>query len=320
MTSAERKEHTLPAIAADVAIGLRSQPKRLPPRLFYDAEGSRLFDEITQLPEYYLTRTEHEILRNHAREMLERAGSNLLLVELGAGTACKTTELIAALLRRQLRVSFYPIDVSPSALQIAEHRLTARFPEVKVHPIVTDFTEALPPLATGTRRRLVLFLGSSIGNFEQEEAVALLRKLRARLDPGDCLLLGTDMAKSPALLIPAYHDVAGVTERFNKNLLARINRELGGHFDLHSFRHVVRWNRVSLRMEMYLESLRPQTVTIDQLGTTISFEQGERIHTENSYKYTPALLCAMLQAGGFRLEQTWTDPRRWFAETLARAV
>ncbi|MFB3813304.1 MAG: L-histidine N(alpha)-methyltransferase [Terriglobales bacterium] len=320
MSTAEWLQPVVPDIAADVARGLAKTPKSLPPRLFYDAEGSRLFEEITRLPEYYLTRTEQEILHEHAREMVERAGRNLTVVELGAGTATKTAELLGALARRQLQLRFYPIDVCASALENARSRLRDQFPNVRVYPIPADFTVGLPEMRNGSGRKLVLFLGSSIGNFEHEDAVALLRKLRSWLARGDCLLLGADLVKSAALLLPAYMDRSGVTERFNKNLLARINRELGGNFDLRCFRHVARWNRQRYRMEMYLESRCEQTITIAALGMQVRFDRGERIHTENSYKYTPAVLASMLREGGWSSEHTWTDGRRWFAETLARAA
>jgi uncharacterized SAM-dependent methyltransferase len=167
-------------------------------------------------------------------------------------------------------------------------------------------------------RKLVLYLGSSIGNFEPDAASAVLRKLHSHLNPGDCLLLGTDMAKSLSLLLPAYDDHRGVTAQFNKNMLARINRELGGHFDLEAFRHTVEWNAANSRIEIYLESTEDQNIPIDVLGLTIRFRAGERIHTENSYKYTPAMVQATLSRGGFRVERTWTDPQRWFGVHLAR--
>ncbi len=307
-------------IAADVLEGLRRTPKALPPRLFYDEEGSRLFEQITTLPEYYLTRTEHEILDHYAPEMLECAGTNLTVIELGAGTAVKTRVLLNALLRRQLRVDFYPVDVCSSALEAARERLAGELPLVKVHCIVADYTEGVAALNQIGGRKLLLYLGSSIGNFEPEDAIALLRNARAGLRERDCLLLGTDLVKEAAALLAAYNDSAGVTARFNLNLLARINRELGGLFDLRSFRHVALWNCAQSRMEMHLESRRRQTIRIAGVDLSVDFERGERIHTENSYKYTMPMIDHIMDRSGFRREFTWTDSRNWFGVHLARAA
>ena len=320
MSAHKHAEIALPEIAYPVAEGLSRQPKALPPRLFYDAEGSQLFEAITALPEYYPTRTEHEILETNANGILERAGSNLSLIELGAGTAAKTSTLIRALLRRQLQVKFYPIDVCAAALEVARRNLSALSSRVKVHPIVADYTRGFDGMARLEGRKLALYLGSSIGNFELPEAGSVLRQLRSHLHPGDAFLLGADLAKSPAVLLPAYDDSAGVTARFNQNLLTRINRELDGDFDLRCFRHVVQWNPDHSRIEMYLESTRAQKVLIGRLAMSVSFAAGERIHTENSYKYTPAMIRELFSDGGFVLEHTWTDQRGWFAVHLARAV
>lgn len=310
----------LPAIAETVAEGLQRYPKSLSPWLLYDAEGSRLFEEITALPEYYLTGVEREILEQHAGDVLREAGSSLALLELGAGTAAKTATLIRALLGRQLQVNYYPIDVSGSALQVACRSLGAISPRIKVHPIIADYTRGVDAIASVGGRRLALYLGSSIGNFEPEEAVTVLRRLRSHLRAGDALVLGADLVKSAPLLRRAYNDAAGVTARFNKNMLARINRELGGHFELRQFRHRALWNRQRSRIEMYLVSARVQSVAIDVLDMEVAFAAGERIHTENSYKYTPDRLDSMLRQGGFDPERRWTDRHGWFALSLARAA
>lgn len=320
MGAAELLQPALPEIADDVVAGLRSYPKSLPPWLFYDARGSSLFEEITRLPEYYLTRTEHEILETYAPAILDCAGSNLALIELGAGTAEKTRTLISVLLRRQLQVQFYPVDVCPAALEIAQQSLAAISRAIKVHPIVADYTRGLNGIGQLKGRKLALYLGSSIGNFEPDAAVSVLLPVRASLRPGDALLLGTDLVKSATLLKAAYNDKAGVTAQFNKNLLARINRELGANFDLSAFRHLAVWNRPRSRMEMYLQSTRSQTISIELPGLQVSFAEGERIHTENSYKYTHAMVRSLLKAGGFELEHTWTDRRNWFALHLARVT
>ncbi|HUO59206.1 MAG TPA: L-histidine N(alpha)-methyltransferase, partial [Candidatus Acidoferrales bacterium] len=277
-------------IASDVQRGLSTSPKSLPPKLFYDAIGSELFEQITRLPEYYPTETERGILRAHADEMLIAAGAPSVLMELGAGSANKTTLLLQAALRRHPVVSFYPIDVSASALQDAQLRLNRELPCVRVSPIKMDYTNGIGGLRRIRGHKLVLYIGSSIGNFEPMEAALLLSRLRRALSPGDHLLLGTDMRKPEDVLIPAYDDPAGVTARFNLNLLARINRELAGDFDLEQFAHRVVWNRKESRIEMHLESLRTQNVAINALDMELTFESGERIHTENSYKFTSTML------------------------------
>src|SRR5437763_3159661 len=308
----------LPEIAVDVREGLTRFPKTLPPKLFYDAIGSELFEQITRLPEYYLTRTERAIFAAHAREIIAEAGEGISIVELGAGSAEKTKLLIAEALRRQLSLVYQPVDVSDGALAIARTEVGRQFPRVEVRATIADYTNGFRLGRSPSGRRLVLWIGSSIGNFEMDEAAAILAKLSRQMSRDDALLLGTDLAKSPKILLPAYGDSQGVTEQFNKNILARINRELGGRFRLDQFEHVALWNAKASRMEIYLESLVEQQVRIDALGLTLHFARGERIHTENSYKYTPHMIDDLMADGGFRLERTWTDDRRWFAVHLAR--
>jgi L-histidine Nalpha-methyltransferase len=305
-------------IALDVREGLTAVPKHLPAKLFYDEIGSQLFEQITELPEYYLTRTERAILERHAADILEQAGPALTLVELGAGTATKTRILIEELLQRQSRTLFYPIDVSSSALDEAVKQLSKQFSSLRVSPIVADYTGGVQALNRISGRKLVLYIGSSIGNFEVPQAIRLLRRIRQSLRPGDALLLGADFAKSPKILVPAYDDAQGVTAEFNKNILARINRELDADFDLGMFRHIAQWNRRSSRMEIYLESLVDQSVFIPALDLDVKFKAGERIHTENSYKYTDAMIESILNESGFTLEHTWCDRKKWFGVHLAR--
>jgi dimethylhistidine N-methyltransferase len=305
-------------IARDVLAGLTATPKTLPPRLFYDDAGSRLFEQITGLPEYYLTRTERGILEQNASEIMRAAGTPLTLIELGAGTAAKTEVLIEALLKRQLQAVFYPIDVSESALRVAEEALEARFAALQVRPLIGDYSAGLSQLSRIAGRKLVLYIGSSIGNYEPEEAAELLNNIRRSLSAGDALLLGTDMAKDESTLLAAYNDSQGITARFNLNILARINRELGADFDLAAFRHKALWNRQASRMEMHLESLRAQTVRIADLDLAINFKKGETIHTENSYKFTDKMVRDVVADGSFLLERTWTDDQKWFAVHLAR--
>jgi L-histidine N-alpha-methyltransferase len=313
-----REPIVLPSFAREVEEGITGFPKTLPCKLFYDATGSELFEEITRLPEYYLTRTELAILRARGAEMVTAAGPNVTVVELGAGTAAKTCTLLDALARRQMRVAFYPVDISPAALSEARERVSAQCPNVSVKPVVADFAQGFSFLRDIRGRKLVLYLGSSIGNFDPEAAVAMLTQVREELEPGDALLLGTDLVKDPAILVPAYDDAQGVTAEFNKNVLHRLNRDLGADFDVNSFRHIALWNPVRSRMEIYLESLRAQVVTLRLLQLTVRIHAGERIHTENSYKYTMPMVREMLADAGFNLERTWFDPRKWFALHLGR--
>jgi dimethylhistidine N-methyltransferase len=308
---------TQQAVLAAAADGLLRADKRLPAWLLYDARGSALFEEITDLPEYYPTRTERAILAAHAAEMVEAAGLPVAVAELGAGTASKTRLLLAALLERQARAAYVPIDVSPSALAIAEAEL-ARFRGLSVHPMVGRYPEDLGVLDAIPGRRLLLFLGSNLGNYDPEPAGALLAAVRAHLRPGDAFLIGTDLRKAGRILIPAYDDAAGVTARFNKNVLARLNREAGADFDLSAFRHLVRWNSRASRVELYLQSRRDQQVRLGALDEVARFAAGERIHTESSYKFTRASLRALFRAAGFRWERSWEDANRWFAVHLLR--
>ena len=319
MATSKQLQYTAdPVMAREVRDGLTATPKRLPSKLFYDEVGSALFEAITELPEYYLTRTERAIFEDYTAEILEAAGPALTLVELGAGTASKTCILIEELLQRQSRALFYPIDVSSAALNHAVRQMTAQFPALRVNPVVADYMGGVPALSRITGRKLVLYIGSSIGNFEHSEAIGMLRRIRRSLRSGDALLLGTDLAKSPKILVPAYDDAQGVTAQFNKNILARLNRELEADFDLGAFKHVALWNKHCSRMEIYLESLAKQAAFIPAIDLDVCFEQGERLHTENSYKYTDEMVNTILRESGFALERTWSDPKRWFGVHLAR--
>lgn len=310
-------------MASAVTEGLCSQPKWLPPWLFYDAVGSRLFDKITELPEYYLTRTEYGILKANSEEMIESAAGQdaLRIVELGAGSASKTSLLLSAAVERQDTIIFEPLDVSASALEEAQQRIEREIPGVLVAPRVVDYTRdfVLDPPFHG-ERRMVLYIGSSIGNFEPHEAEKLLHNVRAALSTQDSILLGVDLVKDERILQAAYDDRAGVTAAFNRNILARLNRELGAIFDLDTFAHRAHWNAERSRMEMHLQSLGTQQVKIPALDLRLSFAKGETIHTENSYKYKPGQAERMLAAAGFEPARTWTDERGWFAVCLARAA
>lgn len=308
-------------LGAEVYRGFTRMPKRLSPWVFYDQRGSELFEAITELPEYYLTRTERGIFADRASEILEAAGrKKLTILEMGAGTAAKTGLLLAAAVRRQEQVTYVPIDISESALEEARRRLSEALPEVHVNPSVADYTRELPVMAAPGSRRLVLYIGSSIGNFDPPQAVGLLRRLRQRLAAGDLLLLGVDHVKDRTMLLKAYNDAAGVTAEFNRNVLVRIARELGARFRPGLFRHRAVWNERESRVEMHLESLVAQEVAIPALDLTVNFRRGESIHTENSYKFTQDSATALLARSGFAVRHDWTDDRRWFGVYLAEAV
>jgi len=313
-----REAVPLPPYIDEVVHGLTSRPKTLPCKLFYDDRGSQLFEEITRLPEYYPTRTEFEILQDSAKEIVEAAGTPVSIVELGAGTATKTGALLRAFAGRQMRVKYFPVDISAGALADAKLRVEDECANVVVRPVVADFSDGFHFLREIPGRKLVLYLGSSIGNFEWNDAIAMLRKVREQLSAGDALLLGTDMVKPAEILVPAYDDAQGVTAQFNKNILVRLNRELGANFDVDSFRHIAEWSRERSRMEIFLQTTRPQKVTLRNAGLTVQFRAGERIHTENRHKYTLKMVERMLCVSGFKLEKTWFDRQQWFGLNLAR--
>lgn len=311
----------LAGFAEDVRSGLSAAPKTLLPKYFYDELGSHLFEAITALPEYYLTKAEEEILVARAGSIAAtaRASGPVRLLELGSGSGRKTRLLIEALLERQGELEYLPIDVSESALMDSGLRWLTAYPGLRVTALLGEYQEALRELrsvASPSTRTLALFLGSSIGNLDEREREALLLELRASLQPGDAFLLGVDLKKDEETLVRAYDDPLGVTAAFNLNLLARINRELGGGFDLASFRHRARYNRVEGRIEMHLESLRAQRVSISALGCDVDLAAGETIHSESSYKFDLPQVERLAMATGFELEQTWTDAARRFASAL----
>jgi dimethylhistidine N-methyltransferase len=307
--------------AEDVRRGLTSAPKRLSPKYFYDELGSQLFEAICLLPEYYLTRAEAEIFAAHSAEIVEAAarGRRVTLFELGSGSASKTRRIIEALLARQDGLLYVPVDISTAALEASAEALLEAYPALRVEAYAGEYDAALPRLADHFEedaRALVLFLGSNVGNFDRGEARDFLRGVRRVLRDGDALLLGADLKKDAATLEAAYDDPLGVTAAFNLNLLARINRELRADFSPRGFRHVAVYDEVEGRVEMHLESLADQRVHIHALGLDVHFGEGERVHTENSYKYDPAGLAALAASAGFRLARTWLDGRQSFGSNL----
>jgi L-histidine N-alpha-methyltransferase len=313
-------EHRLPAdyraasLRADALAGLTATPKSLPPKWFYDAQGSALFEKITELPEYYPTRAERAILEAVAPEIAALTGATTL-VELGSGSSDKTRLLLSALRDAGTLRGYVPVDVSESALVAAGDALAAEYPGLTVHAVVADFEQYLGvPAAAGPR--LVAFLGSTIGNMVPAERAVFLRRVRAQLRPGDAFLLGTDLVKDPAALVAAYDDSAGVTA-FNKNVLSVLNAELGADFDLDAFEHVAAWDAGREWIEMRLRAASAQSVRVGDLGLTADFAAGEEMRTEVSAKFREAGVAAELAAAGLAMRTWWTDPGGQFGLSLA---
>jgi len=312
---------TRQALTHEVRRGLTKRPRSLSPWMFYDAEGSRLFERITTLPEYYPTRTERAILARHADAIIDAAHSDrsspLRLVELGAGTAAKTVILLEAAMRISDDVSYMPVDVSSDALELACQNIACELPEVRIQPIVQNYITHPLQLELFDGTTLALYIGSSIGNFSPEEARTILRNLGFQLQPGDALLLGTDMVKDEPILLTAYDDSEGITAAFNLNILHRVNKELGADFDTARFRHRVLWNSIESRIEMHLESTQQQVVNIEDAELNLHFMRGETIHTENSYKFTDQSIRTLLNDASFEAGWAWQDSRSWYTVTLA---
>lgn len=299
----------------DVLTGLRSTPKSLPPKWFYDATGSELFDRITRLPEYYPTRTEAGILRERAAAIAAASGADTL-VELGSGTSEKTRMLLDAMRERGALRRFVPFDVDPSVLRSAGAALEEEYPDLDIEAVCGDFEEHLGKIPGGGTR-LVAFLGSTIGNLTAGPRADFLAALADVMQPGDSLLLGTDLVKDVDRLVRAYDDSAGVTAEFNRNVLAVVNRELGADFDTAAFAHVARWNAEQERIEMWLRATGPQQVRVEALDLRVDFADGEEMLTEVSCKFRPEGVAAELTAAGLRPTHWWTDPAGDFGVSLA---
>lgn len=293
---------------ADVLDGLARPQKEIPAKYFYDAAGSRLFDRITELDEYYLTRTELSIMRRHTDAMAARCGARCLLIELGAGSLVKVRLLLDRLRRP---AGYVPVDVSGNHLHMAAAALTRDHPRLAVLPVCADFTRDFPVPEVFAARRVVYFPGSTIGNFDPADADGLLRRIARLVGPGGGLLLGVDLRKDVRVIEAAYNDRHGVTAAFNKNLLFRINRELDADFDPAAFCHRAFYNRERSRIEMHLVSLADQWVRVGD--AEFHFRPGETIHTENSYKYDLTELTRRAARCGLRTDEIWTDERQFFA-------
>jgi L-histidine Nalpha-methyltransferase len=328
MTVQQNKEFE--DFAADVERGLAAQSKYVSPKYLYDEVGSQLFEQICLQPEYYLTRTEASILNKHAPVISKLVGSNIEIIELGSGSSSKTAILLSYLSLQKKRIYYFPIDISSSILMESTRRLKSQFPNVSIIGIRSDYNlgidKAAAAAAAGCKSsernqeipdmKLVLFLGSSIGNFELIEARSLLGSVRKKLHTNDLLLVGFDLQKDESVLNAAYNDKAGITAKFNLNLLARINRELDGNLELGKFEHHAFYSREQQRMEMHLVSKTNQQLYIGALGKTFAIRKGESIHTENSYKYTLNQIAALADDCGFTLEKNFMDKNRWFNVAL----
>ena len=307
--------------AEDVRQGLTAKPKCLSPKYFYDELGSQLFDAICLTPEYYLTRAENEIIERYVDEIVSAISGEKTLLEMGSGSASKTRLIIEALLKKQSSLLFMPVDISASALESSSRILLQSFPRLSIEAYAAEYFDALAVLSERQPRgrTLALFLGSNISNFGREEAPKFLRALRRVLKTGDALLLGADLKKDRSILEPAYDDALGLTAAFNLNLLARVNRELDGNFDLRSFKHHAFYNDEIGRVEIYIESIAAQTVTIGKLNLEVRFDAGERIHTENSYKYDLSGIAQLANDTGYTCTRSWLDSRERFSSNLLLA-
>jgi L-histidine N-alpha-methyltransferase len=310
-------DRELSSFADEVARGLRADRKSIPCRFLYDEEGSRLFEEICELPEYYLTRVEREILGERASEVAAAFGAPITLAELGSGSSAKTRLLIEACLRAHGGLRYLPVDISGEILTESALALLDDYGALQVRAIASEYSEGLRHVRAETERpKLIAWLGSSIGNLSREGAGAFLGRVRSAMAPRDRLLLGVDLRKDPKLLEAAYDDAAGVTARFSLNLLVRVNRELGGDFDPSQFRHRARYHEADGRVEIELVSLREQRVAIDGLDLEVDFAAGEGIHVENSFKYSTAEIHAVARDGRLSLERQWCDSARRFSLNL----
>ena len=315
--------------AADVERGLAAQSKYVSPKYLYDEVGSQLFEQICLQPEYYLTRTEASILNKHAPVISKLLGSNIEIIELGSGSSSKTAILLSYLSLQKKRIYYFPIDISSSILMESTRRLKSQFPNISIIGIRSDYDLGIDKAAAAAAgcmsaernqeipdMKLLLFLGSSIGNFELIEARSLLGSVRKKLHTNDLLLVGFDLQKDESVLNAAYNDKAGITAKFNLNLLARINKELDGNLELGKFEHHAFYSRKQQRMEMHLVSKTDQQLYIGALGKTFAIRKGESIHTENSYKYTLNQIAALAEDCSFTLEKNFMDKNRWFNVAL----
>ena len=306
-------------LARDARIGLSAEFKELPPKYFYDELGSQLFEQITELPEYYPTRTERKILTDQGAAIVAAADPQCL-IELGSGSAYKTRTLLDAMRDRGSLHTYVPVDISEEITRQTAVELIGEYPGLRVHGVICDFDADLERLPAWGQRRMIAFLGGTIGNFDPARRVAFLGRIAKMLGPQDTLLLGTDLVKDPARLEAAYNDSAGVTARFNKNVLTVLNRELDADFDLDAFEHLAFYDRGRERIDIRLRSLADQRVAVRGLDLEVEFARDEEMRTELSCKFTRASLDRAYDEAGLRLVEFWTDPQQQFALSLATAI
>lgn len=309
------KEKIRSEFARDVAYGLARKNKFIHPKHFYDETGSKIFDKICELPEYYLTRTEVEILRSLKKKLPSYLKGNYVLIELGSGSSTKTKEILELLLSRQESLDYYPIDIS-NILKQSSVSLQRRFSNLQIIGILDQYEPALQFTRTLEEQKLIVFLGSSLGNFDITSSVKFLSKVKKSMKPNDFLLLGIDLVKDKKILERAYNDSSGVTRDFNMNLISRINKELDANFDLEKFEHVAIFNKKHNRIEMYLKSKEENQAEIPVINLLIKLKKGEMIHTEFSYKYTFSQIEKIAKKVGLRLVKKWTDKQNYFALVL----
>ena len=311
------------SFARDVDQGLSSDPKFLSSKYFYDDEGSRLFRRIMELPEYYLTRSEMEIFTSQASDILRDFGADeepFDLIELGAGDGKKTAVLVSHLLENNANFRFVPIDISSEAIESITSSFHTRFPDLDIHPETGDYFRTLGSMSNSGRRKLVLFLGSNIGNFSEEQALRFFREVRSTMSEGDRLLVGFDLHKNPKTILNAYDDSQGVTRLFNLNLLKRINRELGADFDILGFDHYASYHPLERAARSFLVSRRDQTVTIGALGKEFRFTQWEPIFMEISQKYDLTMISSLAERGGYAIVGNFLDSNRFYTDSLWKPV
>lgn len=303
--------------ARDLRRGLSATPKYIPSRYFYDAQGSHLFEQICELPEYYPTRTEDKILQDHVSAILDEIPTPVQLVELGAGSSTKTRTIITGILQNQEFLSFYPIDISQAILEISGKDLLTTYDQLSIQALAMEYNEGLEYVHDHVDSpRFFLWLGSSIGNFSLRNAREFLQSIRKIMAQDDRLLVGIDLVKDKEILEQAYNDTQGITAQFNLNILERINREFDANFELEGFEHRALWNPDHNRIEMYLQSVHQQSVIIRKLDMPLNFSPGESILTEYSYKYRQNDITGFMQTCGFDLIHQWVDPRDWFSLNL----
>ena len=295
--------------------------KELPCKFIYDARGSQIFEEISEISDYYPTQAEFDIIADRSGEIADLCGSRVAVVELGSGSSTKTRSILDAVAKKASHLAYFPIDISAAALQSAVDSLKQDYPQLVLNPIVGEYEVALSNVnGREYATVLLLWLGTSIGNLEPGEAEALLHRLHQSFSENGVIVIGVDLKKDRAVLERAYNDTRGVTARFNLNLLERINRDLAGHFDLNAFEHLAFYNESAGRIEMHIRSCRAQTVSIDRLGIAVRFAQGETIHTENSYKFSKDEIAGLGLRTGFRLDRHWRDGRGLYSVNVFRPV